>query len=78
MIYLALGIALGMIAGFVGAVIYLRTYLKSLEKSVHHLEKEFKDFKVVYNITVPSSSTSFDMKDADKLMEHVQDLFRPF
>ena len=71
MIYLALGIALGMIAGFVGAVIYLRTYLKSLEKSVHHLEKEFKDFKVVYNITVPSSSTSFEE-------EHVQDLFKPF
>lgn len=78
MIYLALGIALGTIAGFVGAVIYLRTYLKSLEKSVHHLEKEFKDFKVIYNITVPSSSTSFDTKDADRMMKPVQDLFKPF
>ena len=78
MIYLALGIALGTVAGFTGSVIYVRTYLKSLEQKVSRVEKEVKDFKVIYNITVPSSSTSFDTKDADRMMEHVQDLFKPF
>ena len=73
MIYLALGIALGTIAGFTGAVIYVRTYLKSIEQIVSNIEDRLKDFKIVYNITVPSSSTSVGNEE-----QETEDLFKPF
>ena len=74
MIYLLIGLVIGLISGFAGTVIYLRTYLRAIEKDV-------KNFRVVYNIKIPPTSTSLedDCKDIVTIKDQqTEDLFRPF
>ena len=71
---LLLGLLIGVTGGFVGVVIYLTTYMKSMEKTLFRLEDEVRNIKVVYDIKVPSPSTSFDKDVPAK----DKDLFKPF
>lgn len=71
---LLLGLLIGITGGFVGVVIYLTTYMKSMEKTLFRLEDEVRNIKVVYDIKVPSSSTSFDKDVPAK----DKDYFKPF
>lgn len=71
---LLLGLLIGITGGFVGVVIYLTTYMKSMEKTLFRLEDEVRNIKVVYDIKVPSPSTSFDKDVPAK----DKDYFKPF